>query len=109
MWPVCQVQTVWFKWNTHELVKKNDFLVELSVSYVFIHSLSQVVVTLTEKLFEVKLPDGKVIEFPNRKKVDVITYIRIKGDIKLTSFKLSWEKQHFRLITAKSTINVIIN
>lgn len=48
----------------------------------------QVVMKHAGELFEVMLPDGHVIEFPNREELDVITYIRIKGDINLTSFKL---------------------
>lgn len=51
-------------------------------------SSSQVVVKHTGELFEVMLPDGHTIEFPNREELDIITYIRIKGDISLTSFKL---------------------
>ncbi|XP_017554838.1 galectin-2-like [Pygocentrus nattereri] len=51
-------------------------------------STFKVVVKHTGKLFEVKLPDGQAIEFPNRQGVEDISYIRIKGDISLTSFKM---------------------
>lgn len=51
-------------------------------------SSMQVRVKLTGNLFEVELPDGKEIQFPNREGLDVISYVRIKGDFKLTSFKV---------------------
>uniref|UniRef100_A0A8C7W3S2 Galectin n=1 Tax=Oncorhynchus mykiss TaxID=8022 RepID=A0A8C7W3S2_ONCMY len=43
---------------------------------------------LTGDMFEVEMPDGQEIQFPNREGLHVITYIRIKGDLKLTSFKI---------------------
>ncbi|XP_026856829.1 galectin-1-like isoform X4 [Electrophorus electricus] len=48
----------------------------------------KVLVKHTGKQFEVKLPDGQMVEFPNRQEVEVISYIRVKGDISLTSFKI---------------------
>ncbi|XP_026202098.1 galectin-2-like [Anabas testudineus] len=42
---------------------------------------------MNEDEFEVELPDGQEVHFPNRVGMDTISYIRIKGDIKLTSFK----------------------
>lgn len=39
-------------------------------------------------MFEVELPDGQEVQFPNRVGMDVITYIRVAGDFKLTSFKI---------------------
>ncbi|XP_060742263.1 galectin-2-like, partial [Tachysurus vachellii] len=51
-------------------------------------STFKVVVKHAGDLFEVMLPDGNMIEFPNRHGLEVITYIRIKGDISLTSFKM---------------------
>ncbi|MCJ8736075.1 hypothetical protein PDJAM_G00254700 [Pangasius djambal] len=51
-------------------------------------STFKVVVKHAGGLFEVMLPDGHMTEFPNRQGLEVITYIRIKGDISLTSFKL---------------------
>ncbi|XP_038836324.1 galectin-2-like [Salvelinus namaycush] len=47
-----------------------------------------IVLKLTGDMFEVEMPDGQEIQFPNREGLDVITYIRIKGDLKLTSFKI---------------------
>ncbi|KAM4650843.1 galectin-2 [Discoglossus pictus] len=37
--------------------------------------------------FTVKLPDGHEISFPNRHGYDKLTYLSVKGDIKVTSFK----------------------
>nr|XP_033785801.1 galectin-2 isoform X2 [Geotrypetes seraphini]XP_033785802.1 galectin-2 isoform X2 [Geotrypetes seraphini] len=37
--------------------------------------------------FEVKLPDGHEISFPNRHGYDKITYMSVEGDFKVTSFK----------------------
>uniref|UniRef100_A0A8C7G0C3 Galectin n=1 Tax=Oncorhynchus kisutch TaxID=8019 RepID=A0A8C7G0C3_ONCKI len=39
-------------------------------------------------MFEVEMPDRQEIQFPNREGLDVITYIRIKGDLKLIYFKI---------------------
>ncbi|KAF3846755.1 hypothetical protein F7725_003833 [Dissostichus mawsoni] len=44
--------------------------------------------TLAGDVFEVALPDGQHLQFPNRENVDVINYVRIAGDFKLTSFKI---------------------
>ncbi|XP_064011365.1 galectin-2 isoform X2 [Pogoniulus pusillus] len=38
--------------------------------------------------FEVKLPDGHEVEFPNRHSYDKIKYMSIKGGFRVTSFKL---------------------
>ncbi|XP_054242918.1 galectin-2 [Indicator indicator] len=38
--------------------------------------------------FEVKLPDGHDVEFPNRHSYDKVTYMSIKGGFRVTSFKL---------------------
>ncbi|XP_063760036.1 galectin-2-like isoform X1 [Eleginops maclovinus] len=43
---------------------------------------------LAGDVFEVELPDGQQVQFPNRENVDVINYVRIAGDFKLTSFKI---------------------
>ncbi|XP_017271961.1 galectin-1 [Kryptolebias marmoratus] len=43
---------------------------------------------LSEDVFEVELPDGQGVQFPNRVGMDVITYIRVAGDFKLKSFKI---------------------
>uniref|UniRef100_A0A803JLM3 Galectin n=1 Tax=Xenopus tropicalis TaxID=8364 RepID=A0A803JLM3_XENTR len=37
--------------------------------------------------FEVKLPDGHEITFPNRHGYDKMTYLSVKGDFKVKSFK----------------------
>ncbi|XP_055366817.1 galectin-2-like isoform X2 [Betta splendens] len=43
---------------------------------------------MNEDVFEVELPGGQEVQFPNRVGLGVISYIRIKGDFKLTSFKI---------------------
>ncbi|XP_075688455.1 galectin-2 [Rhinoderma darwinii] len=37
--------------------------------------------------FNVKLPDGHEVSFPNRHGYDKLTYLSVKGDFKVTSFK----------------------
>ncbi|XP_033501319.1 galectin-2-like [Epinephelus lanceolatus] len=48
----------------------------------------KIVLKLAGDVFEVELPDGQEIQFPNRENMDVISYIRITGDLQLTSFKI---------------------
>ncbi|XP_041865374.1 galectin-2-like [Melanotaenia boesemani] len=48
----------------------------------------KIVLKLSGDVFEVELPDGQEVQFPNRTGMDVISYIRITGDFKLTSFKI---------------------
>ncbi|XP_035036525.2 galectin-1-like [Hippoglossus stenolepis] len=49
----------------------------------------KIVLKLTGDMFEVELPDGNEVQFPNRAAMGVFNYIRISGDIKLTSLKIS--------------------
>ncbi|XP_047427650.1 galectin-2-like [Mugil cephalus] len=48
----------------------------------------KIVLKLAGDVFEVELPDGHEVQFPNRVGVDVINYIRVMGDFKLTCFKI---------------------
>ncbi|XP_059203606.1 galectin-2-like [Centropristis striata] len=48
----------------------------------------KLVLKLAGDVFEVELPGGHEVQFPNREGMDVISYIRITGDFKLTSFKI---------------------
>ncbi|KAM9346031.1 galectin-2-like [Symphorus nematophorus] len=48
----------------------------------------KILLKLAGDMFEVELPDGQEIQFPNRESMDVISYIKIAGDFKLTSFKI---------------------
>ncbi|XP_042337328.1 galectin-2-like [Plectropomus leopardus] len=48
----------------------------------------KIVFKLAGDMFEVELPDGQEIQFPNRENMDFISYIKIAGDFKLTSFKI---------------------
>ncbi|CAJ1075830.1 galectin-2-like [Xyrichtys novacula] len=49
----------------------------------------KIVVKLAGDMFEVELPDGQEVKFPNRAGVDLISFVRIRGDLKLTSLKIS--------------------
>ncbi|XP_058509457.1 galectin-1-like [Solea solea] len=46
------------------------------------------VLKLEGDMFEVELPDGYEVNFPNRVGMDVINFVRVTGDFKLTSFKI---------------------
>ncbi|KAK9535484.1 hypothetical protein VZT92_007862 [Zoarces viviparus] len=48
----------------------------------------KMVLKLTGDMFEVELPDGHEVQFPNRNNMDIISYIKIAGDFKLTSLKI---------------------
>lgn len=48
----------------------------------------QIVVKFSGDMFEVELPDEQEVQFPNREDMNLINYLRIKGDFKLTSFKI---------------------
>uniref|UniRef100_A0A674P1P8 Galectin n=1 Tax=Takifugu rubripes TaxID=31033 RepID=A0A674P1P8_TAKRU len=48
----------------------------------------KIVLKLAGDVFEVEIPDDHEFKFPNQESVDVISYIRIGGDFKLTSFKI---------------------
>ncbi|XP_037648633.1 galectin-2-like [Sebastes umbrosus] len=48
----------------------------------------KLVLKLAGGVFEVELPDGQEVQFPNREDMDVISYIKIAGDFNLTSFKI---------------------
>ncbi|XP_030264586.1 galectin-1-like [Sparus aurata] len=48
----------------------------------------KIVLKLAGDMFEVELPDGHEVQFPNRDSIDVISYVKITGDFKLTSFKI---------------------
>nr|XP_057905290.1 galectin-1-like [Doryrhamphus excisus]XP_057905291.1 galectin-1-like [Doryrhamphus excisus]XP_057905292.1 galectin-1-like [Doryrhamphus excisus]XP_057905293.1 galectin-1-like [Doryrhamphus excisus] len=48
----------------------------------------RIVLKLAGDMFEVELPNGHEIQFPNRVDMDVINYFRITGDFKLTCLKI---------------------
>ncbi|XP_036408711.1 galectin-2-like [Megalops cyprinoides] len=54
------------------------------------HRGSNVTVTVkvTEEGFEVELPEGHEIRFPDRRGLETLTYVRVKGHFKFTSFKI---------------------
>uniref|UniRef100_A0A667WU80 Galectin n=1 Tax=Myripristis murdjan TaxID=586833 RepID=A0A667WU80_9TELE len=48
----------------------------------------KIILKLAGDMFEVELPDGQEVHFPNRDGMDIISYIRVTGDFKLTSLKI---------------------
>ncbi|XP_061703044.1 galectin-2-like [Syngnathoides biaculeatus] len=49
----------------------------------------KIVLKLSGDMFEVQLPDGREIQFPNRVDTAVINYVRITGDFNITCVKIS--------------------
>lgn len=49
---------------------------------------AKIEVKLVGDVFEIELPNGHEMQFPNREDTDVISYIKITGDIKLNSLKI---------------------
>ncbi|NWS38134.1 LEG2 protein, partial [Probosciger aterrimus] len=48
----------------------------------------KIIIEMLEDKFQVKLPDGHEVEFPNRHCYSKISYMSIKGGFRVTSFKL---------------------
>ncbi|XP_056143731.1 galectin-2-like [Lampris incognitus] len=48
----------------------------------------KIVLKLAGNSFDVELPDGQEVTFPNREDMDVISYVRVRGDFKLTCLKI---------------------
>ena len=72
-------------------LKKKMFLFVFMIQVIIVFLLvfmMQLKVKMTGNLFEVELPNGEEIQFPKREGLDVISYVRVKGDFKLTSFKI---------------------
>ncbi|XP_054677386.1 galectin-2 isoform X1 [Grus americana] len=51
-------------------------------------STTKIIIEMQADKFQVKLPDGHEVEFPNRHSYDKISYMSIKGGFQVTSFKL---------------------
>ncbi|NXF42758.1 LEG2 protein, partial [Oceanites oceanicus] len=51
-------------------------------------STIKIVIEMLADKFQVKLPDGHEVEFPNRHCYDKISYMSVKGGFRVTSFKL---------------------
>ncbi|XP_074727314.1 galectin-2 isoform X1 [Strix uralensis] len=51
-------------------------------------STIKVIIEMLADKFQVKLPDGHEVEFPNRHCYDKISYMSVKGGFRVTSFKL---------------------
>ncbi|KAM8824725.1 galectin-2-like isoform 2-T3 [Synchiropus picturatus] len=48
----------------------------------------KIVLKVAGDWFEVLLPDGHEVRFPNRQDVDIISYVKVTGDFKLSSLKI---------------------
>ncbi|XP_018594049.1 galectin-2-like [Scleropages formosus] len=48
----------------------------------------KVTIKITGEGFQVELPNGQNIQFPNRRGQDTLTYVRVKGHFRVTSFKI---------------------
>ncbi|NXN91098.1 LEG2 protein, partial [Rhinopomastus cyanomelas] len=68
--------------NTWETEHRDDHLCFSKGSTV------KIVIEMLADKFEVKLPDGHEVEFPNRHGYDKIKYMSVKGGFRVTSFKL---------------------
>ncbi|XP_026723685.1 galectin-2 isoform X4 [Athene cunicularia] len=51
-------------------------------------STIKVIIEMLADKFQVKLPDGHEVEFPNRHCYNKISYMSVKGGFRVTSFKL---------------------
>ncbi|XP_074435611.1 galectin-2 isoform X2 [Larus michahellis] len=51
-------------------------------------STIKITIEMLADKFQVKLPDGHEVEFPNRHCYDKISYMSVKGGFRVTSFKL---------------------
>nr|XP_021138062.1 galectin-2 isoform X1 [Columba livia]XP_021138063.1 galectin-2 isoform X1 [Columba livia] len=51
-------------------------------------SVVKFTIEMQEDKFQVKLPDGHEVEFPNRHSYSNISYLSVKGGFRITSFKL---------------------
>ncbi|NXD82148.1 LEG2 protein, partial [Halcyon senegalensis] len=51
-------------------------------------STIKIIIEMLEDRFQIKLPDGRDTEFPNRHCYDKIKYMSVKGGLRVTSFKL---------------------
>ncbi|XP_035254923.1 galectin-1-like isoform X1 [Anguilla anguilla] len=48
----------------------------------------KVTVKLMEAGFEVELPEGQEIHFPDRRGLEAVTYVRVRGHLNLSCFKI---------------------
>ncbi|XP_076194251.1 galectin-2 isoform X1 [Aptenodytes patagonicus] len=52
-------------------------------------STIKIIIEMLAEKFQVKLPDGHKVEFPNRHCYQMISYMSIRGGFRVTSFKLN--------------------
>ncbi|CAL8286161.1 unnamed protein product [Boreogadus saida] len=48
----------------------------------------KIVLKFTGDMFKVELPGGHTVEFPNREGASFISYVSVKGDLQISSFKI---------------------
>ncbi|KAL4658048.1 galectin-1-like [Arapaima gigas] len=48
----------------------------------------KVTIKVTGEGFEVELPNGQMITFPNQRGLESLTYVQVKGHFRVTSFKI---------------------
>ncbi|KAJ1173643.1 hypothetical protein NDU88_005470 [Pleurodeles waltl] len=67
----------------------NNWQSEERSNHMCFHPGSEVKISIKHSgdKFEIKLPDGHEISFPNRHGYDKLSYMSVKGDVKVTSFK----------------------
>ncbi|NWH55731.1 LEG2 protein, partial [Fregata magnificens] len=51
-------------------------------------STVKIIIEMLADKFQVKLPDGHEVKFPNRHGYHTISYMGVRGDFRVTSFKL---------------------
>ncbi|KFQ36379.1 Galectin-2, partial [Mesitornis unicolor] len=51
-------------------------------------STTKIIIEMLADKFQVKLPDGHEVKFPNRHSYSKISYLSVKGGFRVTSFKL---------------------
>uniref|UniRef100_UPI00398E6718 galectin-2-like n=1 Tax=Pristiophorus japonicus TaxID=55135 RepID=UPI00398E6718 len=50
----------------------------------------KICITFHEGVFEIKLTDDSVLEFPNRSCMDTMTYLSVQGDVRVKSLKFDY-------------------
>lgn len=70
------------------MFRKDALILMNSFLHTIYSFLCPIVLKLAGDMFEVELPDDHEVKFPNHERIDVISYIKIAGDFRLTSFKI---------------------
>lgn len=75
-------------WKRCCVFRKDALILLIFLLHTVYSFLCQIVLKLAGDVFEVELPDDHEVKFPNHERIDVINYIKIAGDFRLTSFKI---------------------